>query len=347
MITQLPSASLRKRSPRRPFPLWIPIAATLILGWLGQPALADAPRVVASIKPLHALAAAVMEGLGEPELLVDGAATPHGFTLKPSDARALAEADLVIRIGPQLEGFLVRPLAELAADAVVITLTETEGVDLLPRRDGGTWSGADGAHDHGHGHGHGHGNGHGHGHGHGHANDPNADIDPHLWLDPHNADVAAQAVAEALARIDPANAAAYAANAARMSRAIAAAEAAMKVELASVRDVPFLVFHDGFQYLDRHFGLRAVGAVTLNPETPPGAGRVREIQNRIRTTGAACVFAEPQFNPRIIDVIVAGTDARIAVLDPLGASLTNGPALYGEMMLANARAIRICLAGLG
>lgn len=335
MIIQLVPTLNRKRSPRRPFTLWIPIAAALILGWLGQPALADAPRVVASIKPLHALTAAVMEGLGEPDLLVDGAATPHGFTLKPSDARALADADLVIRIGPQLEGFLVRPLAELAAGAVVITLTETEGVALLPRRDGGTWSDTHGTHDHGHGHGHDHGH------------EPNTDIDPHLWLDPHNAEVAVQAIAEALARIDPANAAAYAGNAARMSSAIAATEATMKAELVGVRDVPFLVFHDGFQYLDSHFGLRAVGAVTLNPETPPGAGRVREIQNRIRATGAACVFAEPQFNPRIIEVIVADTDARIAVLDPLGASLANGPALYGEMMLANARAIRTCLAGLG
>jgi zinc transport system substrate-binding protein len=304
--------------------------AMLVLATLlAPPAAAEPPRVVASIKPLHSLVAAVMEGVGAPTLLVPGNASPHVYSLKPSDAKQLDGAGLVFWIGPTYEAFLTKPLVAVARKARVVTIAEAQGVTVLHARTGGVW--AD--------HAHGHDQGHKHKPGRSHDED-----DGHLWLDPANGKAIVTAVATALAAADPANAARYTANAARATQNLDALDARLAALLAPAKGQPFIVFHDAYQYLERRYGLAAAGSVTVSPEQKPGARRVKEIRERIQKAGAVCIFAEPQFEPALVRTIAADTGARPGVLDPLGADVPEGPGHYPAMMEKLATSLATCLA---
>ncbi len=305
-------------------------AACLALLLGGGPATAF-DGVVASIKPIHALVAGVMKGVGEPELLLKGAASPHTYALRPSDAAALSRAKLVFWVGPNMEAFLAKPLESLAAGATTVELDEAEGVEHLPLREGGAFEADDDeggeaheAHDHGHG-----------------------EADAHVWLDPENARAMVAAIGKALAGADPANAAAYAANAAELSARLDALSAEIAGELAPVRGKGFVVFHDAYQYFEKRFGMAAVGSITVSPEVMPGAARIAEIRDKVKELNVACVFAEPQFEPRLIEVITEGTGARSGVLDPEASAIEPGPDLYFEMLRGLAASLRTCLAPAG
>ena len=314
----------------------------------GATAASAAPDVVVSIKPIHSLVAAVLEGVGEPTLIVEGAASPHTFTMKPSNARAVQQADLVFWMGPNMEAFLEKPLEALASDATVIELDEAQGLTKLPFREGGAFE----AHDHGEHEEAGHGEDHDHDHDHEehsgetdeHSHD-HGEFDTHLWLDPSNAKAMAVAIEKALSAADPENAKAYGANLEALSQKIDALDREIAGMVAPVKDKPFVVFHDAYQYFEDHYGVRVVGSITVSPEIMPGAERVREIQDRIKTLGAACVFAEPQFEPKLIQVVTEGTDARSGTLDPEGATLAAGPELYFELMRSIATSLNECLSG--
>ncbi|HYD64233.1 zinc ABC transporter substrate-binding protein ZnuA [Azospirillum sp.] len=292
------------------------------------PALADVPKVVASIKPVHSLVSAVMQGVGEPALIVRGAASPHDYTMKPSDARALQGADFVFWVGEALETFLVKPLKSVPKSVQVVELLEAPGITLLEAREGGAWE----THDHGHAHKH------------DHAGKDHGDVNTHVWLDPDNARAMARAAAEALAARDPAHAATYRANAEAYGKRLDALDAELKAALAPVAARPFVVFHDAYQYFEKRYGLNAVGAITVNPERAPSAKRVAAIRERIRTLGAACVFAEPQFEPKLVDTLIEGTGARKGTLDPEGAAIPDGPELYPTLLRSLANSLTGCLA---
>lgn len=345
----------------------LPAHSLLVAGALlcATPA-AAAPAVVASIKPVHSLVASVMQGVGSPDLLVDGAASPHTYAMKPSDATALSEADIVFWVGEPLETFLEHPLQTLAEDATVVSLLHADGLVLHDFRPGGAFEHGDEAghdehdvhedehatdedHDHhadadGHdedGHASGEGGAHD-AHGHSHTG-----TDPHVWLDPENAAAMVDAIAATLAEADPENADRYAGNAERTKTDLAALDDEIAGLLAPVADAPFIVFHDGYQYFQRHYGLNIAGTITVSPDQAPGAARVREIQAEIREAGAACVFAEPQFAPQIVATVTEGTDARSGTLDPLGAGLDAGPGLYDALLREMAGSAARCLSGQG
>ncbi|WP_366553229.1 zinc ABC transporter substrate-binding protein ZnuA [Aquibaculum sediminis] len=297
----------------------------------------DSPHVAASILPLHALAGAVSEGVGEPALLLEGGASPHSFSLRPSDARDLADAEVVIWIGEDLELFLRRPLETVAANATVLTVSELEGITLLPVREAGLHSTAEHDHDNDHDHDHDHDAGHGHDHAHG-------SYDPHLWLDPANARVIAAAIAETLAEVDPGHTEQYRANAAQLQARLTELEADLRAQLEPLKGATFLVFHDGYQYFEAAFDLPSAGALSLGPERQPGAQRLKEIRAWIAQEEAVCLFSEPQFEPRLARVVVEGTDARLGELDPLGATLAPGPHAYEQLLRALADSLTDCLA---
>lgn len=319
-------------------------------------------KVVASIKPIHSLVSAVMEGVGTPGLLVDGASSPHTFAMRPSTATALANAGVVFWVGDSLEGFLVRPIAALTADATVVSLIETPGLTLLPMREGGTFA----AHDHHHGAEDGDGHSdeahHGEDHDeaahhdddahheesaeHDHGVDGDADhheMNPHVWLDPRNAQKMVDEIAHTLAAADPANAALYQANAAAERERLGRLEEEIAAELAPVAGARFIVFHDAYPYFEARFGVETAGSITVNPEVSPGAAQLGEIRHAIETLDARCVFAEPQFEPRLVTSLVAGTAAGTGALDPLGVDIPAGPDQYAAMMRANAEALATCL----
>ncbi|KAF0118583.1 MAG: zinc transport system substrate-binding protein [Rhodospirillaceae bacterium] len=276
-----------------------------------------APRVVVSVVPVQALVASVMAGVGTPRLLVPSGASPHAYALRPSDARALETAELVVLIDPSFETFLTRPLASLAGRARVVRVADLPGVQKRPAR-GLSWT----AHDP-----------------HDDAHLPHGGFDPHLWLDPANARRIGAAAATVLMELDPANAAVYQRNAEALDGTLTALDETLRRELAPVAQRPFVVFHDAYQYLEVRYGLTAVGAITVAPERPPGARRLAALRERMRTKGVVCVFREPQFPSRLVETLTEGTGVRVGVLDPLGQ-----PDGYVAMMQANARALRTCLA---
>ena len=300
--------------------------------------IAAEPKVAASIKPVHSLAAGVMQGIGEPILLVPGGASPHEYNLRPSDMRAISEAQVVFWIGPDLEMFLVKPLSNVQDRARVVALMEAPDLAILPLREGGAWE----SHAHGHGdHGHGHEHEHGHEqHAHGHDR---VDRDAHVWLDPTNAIAMVRQIVATLGEVDPAHQADYARNGAALIERLDQLNQRLATELKPIQDRPYIVFHDAYQYFERRYGLSAVGSVVLQPEQRPGAKRVAEIQGRIRDLQARCVFSEPQFQPALVETVIAGSDARRGVLDPLGAELTAGPDAYFQLLQNLVDGLRECL----
>lgn len=289
------------------------------------------PRVLVSIKPVHSLVAGVLEGIAEPELLLSGGESPHSYALRPSQARSLAAAQLVIWVGPDLETFLERPLKSLSGQARVIRLDQASDIELLPARSGGVWD----RHQHGHNHNHQKAAAQKH--------HPEGSSDPHLWLSPANARAIVTLTLEALKTLYPEKHAELTANAQSLLARLEALDLEVAQTLAPVREVPFVVFHDAYQYLEQAYGLNAVGSVSLDPERTPGAQRVREVQRLIRERGARCVFAEPQFTPRLLAIVTEGSEARQGLLDPLGADLPAGPAAYFALMRTLADNLRACL----
>lgn len=324
-----------------------------------------APDVVVSIKPIHSLVASVMQGVAEPKLIVDGAASPHTYSMKPSNAKAVAEADVVFWVGPSMEAFLDKPLDALGGKAMVVALGDAPGLEKLAFREGGPFEEHDDGDEHGEAHdhagAHAHEDGHDHAaeaahHGehdhdekahdeqaheeHGHSHEG---FDTHLWLDPENAKAMVKEIETRLVAADPANVAIYTRNTIALLKRIDAMDAEIAATVAPVKDKPFIVFHDAYQYFEHHYGVKVAGSITVSPETAPGAERLKEIKAKIAGLGATCVFAEPQFTPKLINVVTEGTSAKSGVLDPEGATLKAGPELYFELMSNIATSLNDCL----
>ncbi len=295
----------------------IAAAIALALGLSGLSGAHALPQVLATIKPIHSLAAAVMKGVGAPELLIQGAQSEHSYALKPTDAARIRRAQIIFEIGPDLETYLVRPLATLASKGKVIALETAPKIQLLPARRGGFWE-----------------NG---------GDSDEGPTDPHIWLDPENAIAMTRAIATALVRIDPAHAASYDANRDHEVAAVRAEEGRLRDVLGPLRGRSYLVFHDAYRYFERRFGLSPIGAVTVAPERPVGPRRIEMLRTEILKGRVSCVFREPQFSPRLIDTLVEGTPTKTGILDPLGAALVPGPNLYQKLLQGLSDSLTSCL----
>jgi len=281
-------------------------------------------RVAVTIKPIHSLVAGVMAGAGTPDLIVNGAASPHTYALKPSNANALQKADLIFQVGEPFEQFLKAALKTRKLSATVISLSDVQNLRRLPYREGVAWGGT--TH-----------------HNHSHASKTGQHIDPHIWLDPKNAIAIVAAIAKTLTAADPDRHAIYARNAAAMTDRLKQLNAHLANTLAPVRERPFLVFHDSFQYFETAYGLKAVGAISIDGARSPGVRRIRALQRSIKRLKVICLFAEPQFEPRIAAAIVKDTELRGGELDPVGANVEPGPEAYFKLMRRNAQALVDCL----
>ncbi len=319
-------------------------------------------KVVASMKPVHSLVAAVMEGVGTPDIIIDGAGSPHTYALKPSQAQMLEQADIVFWVGHELEAFLEKPLETVGANAKSVELIDAHDLVKLGFREGGAFEKHMHGEEEGHddhaneaGHDHDHeetaeaGHDHDHDHkktaeaGHDHEGHDHGAFDAHVWLDPMNAKAMVHEIEEALVAADPDNAAKYEANAEATMAKLDALIAEISAELEPVKDKGFIVFHDAYQYFEKRFGVTASGSITVSPEVMPGAERVTEIRARVQELGATCVFAEPQFEPKLVSTVTEGTQAKSGVIDPLGADLANGPDLYFQVIRNMATSMKTCL----
>ncbi len=295
------------------------LLVAFLLNFSAQPAKAEAPGIVASIKPLHSLLSGVMAGVATPNLLLAGGQSAHTYAMRPSDARMLQSAQAIFWAGPAIEGFLIQPLGALPKSVRVIALADQSSLIRLPLRRAG-W--ADDAHGH-----------------------KGGGVDGHLWLDPENARRIVFLMRDVLVSLDPPHAEIYAKNAKLMAARLAALDGELRTELAPFRAKPFLVFHDAYQYFETRYQLNGRGALALTPEIQPGARTVRNLRRRLLAGDVECAFAEPQFEPKLLDAISEGTRVRRGTLDPEGAGLAPGPDLYFLLLKGLGRSFAKCLAG--
>ena len=310
-------------------------------------------KVVASIKPIHSLASYLMDGVGKPDLIVDGYASPHGFAMKPSHAKMLQNADLIFWVGEDLENFLEKPLKSVAKKAEKIELIEIKGLTKLKFRERNIFE----EHDHGHkkddhddhakkedGH-----DDHGHddhgkkedGHDdHGHEGHAHGEHDPHIWLDPMNAKVILSEMAEHLIENDQKNEAKYKENLKKAHKDLDKLTKKVKSELN--KDFKSIVFHDAYQYFEKRFGINILGAFTVNTDVMPGAEQLAEIREIIEHDKVSCIFSEPQFNPEIIKAVAKDTNIATGVIDPLGATLNPGKDLYFDLISNMSKSFKGC-----
>ncbi len=291
-------------------------------------------KVVTSIKPIHSLASYLMDGIGKPGLIVDGYASPHSFSMKPSHAKMLQNADIVFWVGEGMENFLKKPLSSIAKKAEKIELMEVKGLNILKFRERNIFEEhnhddhddhakkEDDHDDHDHDdHAKKKDDHEGHAHG---------EYDSHIWLDPMNAKVILNEMAEHLIENDVENASKYQDNLKKALKEIDTLTIQVMTELN--KSVSSIVFHDAYQYFEKRFNLNILGAFTVNPDVMPGAEQLAEIREIIEHDKVACVFSEPQFNPNIINAVAKDMKIKTGVLDPLGATLDPGKDLYFDLI---------------
>jgi zinc transport system substrate-binding protein len=313
-------------------------------------------KVVTTIKPLHSLVANVMDGVGEPSLIIEGSTSPHSFTLKPSHAKLLEEADLIFWIGEGIETFMERPLESIVKNAEVVEFMEVESIEKLKFREESIFGEHDDHDDHDDHDEEGHDDhddhdeeGHddhddhdeeGHDDHEGHEGHNHGEFDAHIWLDPSNAKEMVHEIAHELGDLDPANKDKYEANA--KTTILALDQLINDVSKDINKEAKFVVFHDAYQYFEERFGLRAAGALTLNTDVLPGAKQIDEIQDVIKDKGIKCIFSEPQFNPKIISTIAKDTNIKTGVFDPLGANINSDKDLYFKLISKLGEELKDC-----
>ena len=314
------------------------ITISTILTLMSTSVMADVPNVAADIAPVHSLVSRVMDGIGAPKLVVQSGASPHGYRLRPSEAKALQDADLVFWMGEELTPWLDGALKTLASKASITTLMDQEGVILHDFRESVLFE----AHDHSD-----HNDEKDHDD---HDDDKDHDDhddhgghDPHSWLSPENAKLWLNIIASKLSVSDPENAATYFMNAAAGQTEIEEMITEVSATLKPVQGGKFVVFHDAYQYFENDFDFYASGAISLSDASDPSPARVAKIQKRIRDEGIQCVLAEPQFKRGLVATVLEGSEATASVIDPLGADLKTGPKLYTQLIINMAKTLRNCL----
>jgi zinc transport system substrate-binding protein len=316
----------------------VALAASPTLAW------AEVPVVVTDIPPVHALVAEVMGDLGQPELLLAKGADEHDFQLRPSQAGAVAEADLVVWIGHELTPWLASAQEARPEGAASLALLEAEGTMLRTygeaAEEGHDDHGDEGHDDHAEDEGH---DDHAEEDHEGHSHDG---ADPHAWLDPGNGKVWLGLIAVQLGELDPENAATYAANAEAAAARIDALDAGIAARLAGIKDRPVVTFHDAYGYFGAHYGLNFAGSIALGDAASPGAARLAELRATLEAGEVLCIFPEVQHDPKLVEQMAEGTGARIGgALDPVGSSLEPGPGAYGALLTGLAETIATCLEG--
>ena len=280
-------------------------------------------KVVTTIKPIHSLVAGVMDGLGSPSLIVDGSNSPHNFSLKPSHAKMIEDAEIIFWAGEDLETFMIKPLESIANNATKVSFMDLDSIIKLKFKEENILEveGYDDDHDD-------------------HDKHADGEFDAHIWLDPKNAIEIVNEIAKTLSLKDPNNKNVYYSNAEKLNHSLN--ELIEKINLSINKDARFIVFHDAYQYFEKRFDVSSAGALILNEEALPSAKRVSEIHKIIKKQNINCIISEPQFNPNIIKSIAQDSSILTRSFDPLGSSFDTNKNLYFEMILSLSNSLKDC-----
>ncbi len=288
-----------------------------------------APVVLSDIAPTHSLVSMVMGDIASPSLLIDSSNSPHDFSLRPSDARKLSDADIIVYTSSVLTPWLDDALTSLADGTPLVELVTTQGTTLLEFRDNNVFD-----HDHSHDHDHKHATD---------EHDSASTFDPHAWLDPSNAQVWLKRIANELAAIDPENADGYQANALDAIKMIEEMSGQVQQTISSINEHSYVVFHDSYHYFESYFDIHAIASINLGDGTHPSISQITQLKALLKETKTTCVFSEPQYSERLVNTITEGTSARRGVLDPLGVNLSPGADLYSRLIESLSNELLRCL----
>jgi len=298
--------------------------------WFNLAMAASDLKVVVSIKPFHSLVSSVMQGVSEPALLLNGNNSPHTYSLRPSAAVKLQNADLVFWGGENLEGFLAKPIHSLAAGARVVSFEDTPGLILRPFRSVKEWQELDPES----------------------KNDQDhvkkrkinrlPGNDPHIWLDPLNAQKITQYLIQILSKFDPENSQTYHSNGKKTILRLSDLNIQLETKMSSVSSKPYIVFHDAYQYFEKRYQLNPIASVTVNSGTSTSVGRLIDIRKKIKIKKVLCIFTEPQFSPKLVQTVISGTAVKKGILDPIGTRISPGPEMYFTLLNNISHSISTC-----
>ena len=298
--------------------------------WFNLAMAASDLKVVVSIKPFHSLVSTVMQGVSEPALLLNGNNSPHTYSLRPSAAVKLQNADLVFWGGENLEGFLAKPIHSLAAGARVVSFEDTPGLILRPFRSVKEWQELDPESENDQDH------------------VKKQEIhrlpgnDPHIWLDPLNAQKITQYLVQILSEFDPENSQTYHSNGKKTILRLSDLNIQLETKMSSVSSKPYIVFHDAYQYFEKRYQLNPIASVTVSSGTSTSVGRLIDIRKKIKIKKVLCIFTEPQFSPKLVQTVISGTAVKKGILDPIGTSISPGPEMYFTLLNNISHSISTC-----
>ena len=298
--------------------------------WFNLAMAASDLKVVVSIKPFHSLVSTVMQGVSEPALLLNGNNSPHTYSLRPSAAVKLQNADLVFWGGENLEGFLAKPIHSLAAGARVVSFEDTPGLILRPFRSVKEWQELDPES----------------------KNDQDhvkkrkinrlPGNDPHIWLDPLNAQKITQYLIQILSKFDPENSQTYHSNGKKTILRLSDLNIQLETKMSSVSSKPYIVFHDAYQYFEKRYQLNPIASVIVSSGPSTSVGRLIDIRKKIKIKKVLCIFTEPQFSPKFVQTVISGTAVKKGILDPIGTRISPGPEMYFTLLNNISHSISTC-----
>lgn len=290
-------------------------AITLLLAPMAK---AEAPRVVTSIAPLQGLAADIMTGVGTPVLLLDEPISPHDFAMRPSQAKAISDADVVFYIGQNMEPWLEKALQARSDEGLAIALGDLPNLTLLEARELDEF----GEHHEDH---------------EDHDHDHEGAYDPHLWLDPENVLIWLDIITSTLEITDPDNKEIYRENLARSRDAIVTATNDAHRRLAPLAQTDLIVTHDSIQYFEHAFGLTVTGAFSASDGQVAGA---RSLNTLLGSFGAETCIVEDFTHPSGITANLPDNVRRV-VIDPMGYDLL-GEGYYPRLLETLAQSLLEC-----
>lgn len=310
---------------------------------LSAPMMANAD-VLASVKPLGFIVSSIADGVTGTQVLVPAGASPHDYNLKLSDIQKVKSADLVVWIGEDIDSFLDKPISQIERKKV-ITIADLADVKPLLSKAHHEHFHEDGDHDHKHEHKHDHKHEHKHDHEH-HDHDHHEGLTTnwHVWYSPAISKIVAQKVADKLTVQFPDKKALIAQNLSDFNRTLAEQSEKITAQLANVKDKGFYVFHDAYGYFNDAYGLKQTGYFTINPLVAPGAKTLAHIKEEIDEHKVNCLFAEPQFTPKVIESLAKNTKVNVGQLDPIGDKVTLGKNSYATFLQSTADSYMECLA---
>ena len=293
--------------------------------------------VISTIQPINSLVSAIIGNTGKSITIIPSEQSPHDFKLKPSDVKVLQNGNIIFYVSNHLESSITKVFKNLPKNIKLINLMEESGVNHLAIRDNDAWE----RHDH---HGHDDHDVHDkHGKKHDDHDDHEKEDDVHVWLSPDNAIKIVQKVNKVLSLYFPENSKIYNDNTTKFIDKIRNLKMELVKELSPIKNKPYIVFHDAYQYFEKTFELNAVGSVALEGDIASSPKQISIIKDKIVKSKASCVFQEPQFDSKLVKIVVEGTDAKIGTLDPLGVNISENKDFYLQLLTNMTKSLKECL----